>query len=385
MSVDEIREAVERTVPSYRGRTGDWDGVLVRARAREAPRRDWRRAAVLALAGVLALVLLWPGDDGDRVLERARAAVRGGPVVHLVLRSGSQEFYDLRRGELRQVPTERELWFDENRGLRQVERIQGRVLDDVLYETAGPEVAMQFLGLADVYREALAAGNADVGDRDEIDGRDVYWIEFRVRYPAVGIPTYDAEHRVAVDGETYEPVIWEADGAEYRILKWETLPSGQGDFTAGRTEDGAAGERWYGVARVGMRTPSEAREALPGAAWLGESFQDLTLHSIRELRYETGTTGPPFQSLPGLELCYGTGEPCALTISQTTEPHPMAGRGHGWRVTPPPGTLAFAESAGLGYVVRDGVYVTLQARSRDELIAAAKALRPISAGSGGGG
>jgi hypothetical protein len=167
MSVDEIRTAVERTVPSYRGRTGDWDGVLLRARSREtAHGRDWRRAAVLALAGVLALVLLWPGDDGDRILERARAAVRGGPVVHLVLRSGSQEFYDLRRDELRQVPIERELWFDENRGLRQVEQVQGRVLDDVLYETAGPEVGLQFLGLADVYREALAAGNADVCERE---------------------------------------------------------------------------------------------------------------------------------------------------------------------------------------------------------------------------
>jgi hypothetical protein len=332
--------------------------------------------AVLALAGVLAAVFLWPGNDGDRILERARAAVAGGPVVHLVLRSGSQEFYDLRRDEVRRVPIERELWFDDNRGLRQIERVQGRVLDDVLYESAGPEVGMQLLGLAEVYREALAAGDADVGDREEVEGRNVYWIEFRVRYPRIGIPAYDAVHRVAVDAETYEPVSWQADRAEYRIVRWETLPRGRGDFAAARTEDGTS-ERWAGITLVGTRTPSEARAVLPDAAWLGETFEDLSLRSIRELRYETGTTGPPFESLPGLELCYGAGSPCAITIAETTKPHPMAGRGHGWQVTPPPGTLAFTESEGIGYVFRDGLYITLVAQGRDQLIAAAKALRPI--------
>jgi hypothetical protein len=375
VSVDEIRLAVEQTVPSYRGRTGDWEGVLSRSRS-AAPGRDWRRAAALAVAGVLVAVLLWPGDDGDRILERARAAVAGGPVVHLVLRSGSQEFYDLRRDQPRQVPIERELWFDESRGLHEVERVQGRVLDDVLYESAGPEVGLQLLGLAEVYREALAAGDADVGDREEVEGRNVYWIEFRVRYPRIGIPAYDAVHRVAVDAETYEPVSWQADGAEYRILSWETLPRGQGDFAATRTEDGTS-ERWAGVALVGTRTPSEARVALPGAAWLGETLGELSLRSIRELRYETGTSGPPFESLPGLELCYGAAAPCAVTVMQTTKPHPMSGRGHGWKLTPPPGTLAFTESEGIGFVFRDGLYITLVAQGRDQLIAAAKALRPI--------
>jgi hypothetical protein len=33
---------------------------------------------------------------------------------------------------------------------------------------------------------------------------------------------------------------------------------------------------------------------------------------------------------------------------------------------------------GLGYVIRSGVYVALLARSRDELVAAAEALTPIT-------
>jgi hypothetical protein len=324
-------------------------------------------------------VLFWPGEDGERVLERARAAVQGGPVVHLVLRTGSHEFYDLRRRELRRVPVERELWFDESRGLHQVERIQGRVLDDVLYGAVGPEVALQLLGLAEAYGNAVASGDARVGAREVIEGREVRWITFQVRYPEVGIPTYDAEHRVAVDAETYLPVIWRVVGAEYRVERWETLPRGRGDFTARRTEDGVAGQPLYGLTRVGIRTPSEARAALPNAAWLGEGFQDAPLHSIREMRYETGpwTNGRPRRSLPGLELCYGLGAPCAVSVSQTTEPHPMSGRGHGWEVTPPSGTIAFAEGTNIGHLVRDGVYVTLQARSREELIAAAEALTAI--------
>ena len=41
------------------------------------------------------------------------------------------------------------------------------------------------------------------------------------------------------------------------------------------------------------------------------------------------------------------------------------------------GTIAFAEVSRLGYLIRDGVYVTLLARNRAELIAAAEALTPI--------
>jgi hypothetical protein len=386
MSVDELTEAIERATPSYAGRTGDWDGVLARARTdRSARSRDWTRTALLALAGVLALFLLWPGDDRDAILERARAALGRGPVVHLVLRSGSYEFYDLGSERLRRIPVERELWFDESRGLRQIERIEGRALDDVLYTAVGPEVAMQLRGLADVFREALSRGDADVADKETIDGREVHWIEFRVRYPEVGIPSYDEKQRVAVDAETYQPVIWRARGGDYDILRWETLPRGSGDFAARRTEDGVSGQLG-GVTRVGIRSPAEAQKAMPNALWLGGQFQDLALSSIREVRYETGpwTQGRPSASVPGLELCYGSAERCVLTLAQTSEPHPMAGRGHGWRVTPPPGTLGLAHGVPVGYLARDGVYVTLLARNEEEVIAAAQALKPISAGSDGG-
>ena len=78
-----------------------------------------------------------------------------------------------------------------------------------------------------------------------------------------------------------------------------------------------------------------------------------------------------------LELCYGSGERCAVSVTETTEPYPLAAGGHGWDVRPPPGLLALADEPGLGYVIRNGVYVMLLAPSRGELIAAAEALTPI--------
>ena len=380
MSVDEFRTAVERTVPSYAGRTGNWEGVVARSRLAGVPvRRRWWRLAAVALAGLLTLLFFWPRDDSNRILERARAAVQGGPVVHLMLRSGSLEFYDLRLHRLRRVPVERELWFDENRGLHQVERVQGRVVDDVLYTAVSPEVAMQFRGLADVYRRALKRDEAAVGSREELGDRQVYWITYRVRYPETGIASYDEKHHVAVDADSYEPIAWRVGGAEYRILSWATLPRGQGDFAARRSEGSGGATPLSGATRVGIRTPSEAREVLRNAVWLGERFKDTSLQSIREMRYETGpwVDGRAVRSSPGLERCYGSGAACPVTVVQTTEPNQMSGRGHGWHVVPPPGTLAFAEGVNAGYLVRDGVYVTLQARSREELVASAEGLTPI--------
>jgi hypothetical protein len=387
MSVDELEEMLNRVVPSYSGRNGDWHGVVAAARSHEAVRRNWALPALATLVAAAALVLFWPGGgEGDRVLERALAAIDGGPVVHLVLRSRSQEFYDLEARRLIRVPVENEIWFDPQRGLHDVERVDGRVVNDVLTPPGRPEVDRQFVGLATAYRQALRDKDATVGKRSSLDGRDVYWITFRVRYPDVGIPTYDSDHRVAVDAETFEPRAWQAEGfgrqaqgREGRILRWETLPGGRGDFTAATTDDNAAGSQpWFGITRVGNRSPDEARAVLGmPALWLGGEIEGRPLAFIRELRFESGLNSPPTESLPGLELCYGAGEPCEITLTEATKPHSMAGRGHSWEIVPPPGTLALSADGRTGWLVRDGVYVTLAARNRDELIAAAERLTVI--------
>jgi hypothetical protein len=65
-------------------------------------------------------------------------------------------------------------------------------------------------------------------------------------------------------------------------------------------------------------------------------------------------------------------------MTEAVEANSMAAGGKGWPLfPPPPGTLTFGDSPGLGYVLRDGVWVTIQAPGRDQLIAAAEALTPI--------
>lgn len=187
------------------------------------------------------------------------------------------------------------------------------------------------------------------------------------------------EHEVAVDAETFEPRFVRVDnGPVGTVLSFETLSSGEGDFTlAGPAKAGWGTSSWSGTSRVGLRSPAEARAALQNALWLGERFGDLTLASILEVSWPTAKLGPSGEPVRALELCYGSGERCAVALTQATEPHPMAAGGHGWGVKPPPGMLAFADVPGLGYVIRNGVYVTLRGRSRGELIAAAEALTPI--------
>jgi hypothetical protein len=50
------------------------------------------------------------------------------------------------------------------------------------------------------------------------------------------------------------------------------------------------------------------------------------------------------------------------------------------------GADAVHDAGGQGFLVRDGLYITIRATSRTEVLAAAKALYPmLSAGSGAGG
>ena len=381
MPLDVVQAALDRTVPTYAGRTGDWPGIVEAARRTSTPtsRRRWVAPALAACAVVAAIALFWPSGESERVLERALAATDDGPVIHFAYRSGTYEFYDLERRESRRAPSVHEVWFDPSRGLHLVARVDGKVIEDLLLPPGRTEVDRQFVGLAAAYRSALRGGTATVGERSTVGGRAVYWVSFHVSYPDVGIPAYAAEHAVAVDATTYEPVAWRIEDAERPILSWETLPAGAGDFTAKRRVD-EANERWFGTSLVGTRTPEQARDALPvRAVWLGAAFAGLPLASIREVRYESGggaQPGEPTDSVPGLEFCYG-GEPCDVLISEATEPHPMAGRGHGWSFTPPAGSLALVGDGLRAYLVHDGLYVTLEAETQEQLLEAAKALAPM--------
>lgn len=373
MAVDEVRMALERTVPDFRDRSGDWAGVLERARERKHRRwARWPAVAAAAVAAAAALVLFWPAAGGDEnVLARARAAVGDGPVTHVVVRVASVEVYDLERHEYRSVPDTWEEWFDPGRGFHRVQRVGSRVYQE--YRGRRPvtssEGAEEFAGIATAYRHALATDKASLGAEETVQGRRVYWIR---------VATVLKEYEVAVDAETFEPRFLRVEGGPIVSLQFETLGAGEGDFTVSprRSESSS----WSGTSRPGPLSPEAAGEALENALWLGERFGKVPLSSIREaeIRWSTTKLDPLGESARALELCYGSGERCAVSLTETTEPYPMAAGRHGWDVRPPPGLLALADEPGLGYVIRDGVYVTVLARSRGELIAAAEALTPIT-------
>jgi len=193
-AVDEVREALERTVPDYRDRSGDWESVLAQARAGERERRRWSRWPVVAVASVgtaIALALFWPaGGGGDSIIDRARAAVEGGPVIHAVLRQAPVEVYDLERDEYGSVPAVQEEWFNSDRGqLRTVWRVGSQVVGHIVgpsrpASASGAE--QKFAGVATAYIRALDADKASLGPEETVEGQRVYWIRFRVEYSKSG-------------------------------------------------------------------------------------------------------------------------------------------------------------------------------------------------------
>lgn len=413
--LDEVREALDQEFSSYGGRSGDWEDVLVRSMASEPEPRKRRSPLIALAAAVVALAasaLLWPGGDGsDRILERARAVVMAGPVIHLVFASEDAPMteVDLESGTRRRLQGRHEQWFDPERGVHDLHTIDGRVYRDVLYPTgSSPELEREFLEFASAYRDALESGRASVGGKAVLNGRDVYWIRFHSRYPSIGI-TYDADHEVAVDAETFEPRLWrstrENEGlgiprttTELQIEFWETLPAGRGDFTAAMDASDLPDDRFQqGLAIVGRpRTLTEARSVLSRPPlWLGGEFHGLALTEIDELVLENLQEGSVVEKIPALSLCYvdGRGDVgCArgarhvVAITETNVPHTW----FGWEqaVVPAEGTLLILHERQefvRGFVHELDAFVTIAATDEELLVAAARALRPMTAASGGSG
>lgn len=188
-AVDEVREALERTVPDFSSRSGDWAGVLAEAGASEVSRPRWLMwpavgAAAVAIAA--ALVLFWPGGRGSgSILDRALAAVGTDPIIHVGIEAPPVDVYDLGRDEYGSVPVVVEQWFLPEKGIHEVRTVGSQVVGDMVlpYKPADfPEGQEQYAGVATAYRRALAADEASLGPEETVDGRRVHWIRFSVSW-----------------------------------------------------------------------------------------------------------------------------------------------------------------------------------------------------------
>jgi hypothetical protein len=293
-----VADTLDRLVPN-RDSSGAWADVLCDA----APARRRSPFAVAAvpvavLLAVAAAALLWPfGGQQQGILDRALAAVGDGPIIHVVLR-GEWEgtVIDLKTEARQRVYGERELWYDPQRGVRQIVRFGGAVQQDTFSPTAElgrpePKV-MQLLG--EDYRDALASGRVrDLGP-GEAYGELVYWL----RVDQESLPDGDGKlqewaHDVGVSQKTFEPVATRetvdgkpGPGTGERILELEALDRGDADLTPSGPQglDGTAFSE--GREAIDLGTAAEALGRTP--LWLGRTQSGLPLAQVLRKDVKTG-------------------------------------------------------------------------------------------------
>ena len=447
-----VAELLTSLVPPYHGRE-EWEAVLASAGIAPAAagRRRRRRSGIRLLivaavvVGTVAAVLLAPSRGaGDTVVERALGAIGGAPVLHAVVEREQDNgtLVHLEGGAEREWRTvmRTEVWYDGARKLqRTVTSRAGVVVDEELQSPAGwfsregrvftcawiaghpveatrhrvscnlsgengttprpipedpptPDPALTtFLS---GYRTALADGSVRETGRGSVDGVAVLWLELRLPGGTI--------EQVALDADTYRPVLVEQPRDRYRVREIESVAAAAADFSRPKVlpvrERPAVGE----VAAEREITPRAASTALGRtAAWAGRALNGLPL---THLRLQTLTTGygidsgvAPIRST-GLELLYG--EPVAGTgdgvvIHEAPRPEFAYGLGDRFRPLPPEGWLALnaipeVEPAGggepstsgsmiwNGMLRKAGLYITLTASTRELLLAAARALHPIA-------
>jgi hypothetical protein len=127
--------------------------------------------------------------------------------------------------------------------------------------------------------------------------------------------------------------------------------------------------------------------------WLGSQFGDLRLAAIFELSAERGK-GRSVERTPALELCYGP----RLNDSSCEAPYPSVGKRYvqvtqtdlphqwfGWDQTiePVEGTIivnGLERLVAQGFARKGGIYLVINASDEELLVAAARALKPITSG-----
>lgn len=347
-----------------------------------------------AAAAVAAAVLFWPGGDQTSILDRARAALAGGPVLHLVLQDeAAGELVELSSGAATTVHAEREIWYDPQRGMRERSTFGGAVQSDVVRtpdKLATHEDAF-LRGFVTSYRSALQDGTARVVAETTLDGTPVTWLQI----DAKSLPDV-ADHRdlvwaqeVAVARDSGLPVYLREtrDGEPgpntgAAVRSFETLPAGAVDLTP-RPEPTPIGVR---IGTDGTINTREADALLGGHAFsLGDEFAGLALALIQQTSYAAGyekATGSWQRQTTGARFFYGSTADGVreykapyLSLSETRELFPgveFGPRGY----VPPRGTLLL-QSGRRGILQLDGTYIAIEGPAKETVIAAARALRQV--------
>ena len=352
-------------------------------------RRHTPRVAGVATiaAGIAAVVLLWPGGNGNGgILDRAAAALGDNAVLHLVGEGQTGEtLVNLKTGERKPQTMRVELWsdrkFDRVHFIVRAHGVATDVLlpDDLQHGIRAGDVDPAFGGFWTGYRKALDDGDATVESSGTIDGHDVYWLRFK------SVRKGEPGSEVAIDRKTYKPVVLRTFTSptahnDTHILVAETVPFDGADFKrVGQSMFGAAGSSSSGGGSAAA--PTQSAHPVVRAPWLtpGDEVAGLKLASVGSL--STTTNG---RTLQGVELRYGGRGygPKSLTVDELSKPDDPAA----WKSIPS-GWIDIEKGQGsdstqtfdtwTGKVVKDGVYATIDtAAGEDAVLEAARALAP---------
>jgi hypothetical protein len=406
-------------------------------------------ATGIAALAALFVAAPWQGSERVGILDKALAAVGDGQVVHVVFRGDwGGTLVDLKTGERKPLYGENEIWYDERRNLaHEISRFGDAVESEEIYSPEKP--ASELTALTREYRQALQNGTAHVTGKDTFDGTPVYWVTIRrLMLPDVADHRdHEFAEEVAISAETYKPVAMRAlrDRQTFdtqRVVLLETVDVSQADFTRDpeASLDGRA--MMQGSHPISIERAADVLGRTP--LWLGPSYAGLPLAQTQQAVSRSGSvptkrliTGSradqirdclrdrPRRSCPrpmgaieqrggkiyelgqstfgplhtGLTFFYGTvgDEPSTfkkelvplwnerhVVVTQTTDSDLRAIGSRPIHYLPPEGSIVVAAGQ-TGHLVRDGLYVTILASSDDQILEAARALRPMPNAESGAG
>lgn len=346
-------------------------------------------AVAVAVAAAVAIALVAPLQErGPSFVDRALAAVGGGPVVHAVVEYSWDHdvVVEIATGEERQRIHRTEYWYDEARQTLRTRLLTDGVQLTEIVETPqgtwadvgdlGPgdaaELDPALAGFVNGYRDALSDGSAEVVGDSTVDGRAAKLIQFR---PDAG----GGVQEVAVDAETYRPLRFQhtypPDGRrspEWRVVSIESLPRDPSIFAPPELSPPRPAQ---GTALEADTIGLEKVESTLGTKPLG---LDRAVERVELQRVRAGLTdGSKIEGVV-IRIEYADG----LRVSQAVDPAGLYALGidDGGDPTAPDGSMSVYSDRRphwQGELVVGKVGVVVDAPTRELLLEAARELRPL--------
>ncbi len=350
--------------------------------------------AVVALIAVLAAVL--PGRLGQTrmtLVDQAIAAIGSGRMIHVVLDDGlTTQRVDLRTGTTTLLRSGTEVWSDPKLGTLWISTLDGKPTQKIVAPPSrNAEAFTWWRPYVSGYRNQLRAGDFHLVGTGQIGGHTVDWIASKPFSMVDGKTGVFSEvvTEIAISRTTYKPLYFRQRingvldrSSGVRVTTAETLPPRPALF-AHRTIPFGPGLRVSSGPGTGIPTTlRDARAAMnPDPVVPSSAIAGLHRTWVGLPDY----LAPPYNSyrdqIGGVQLYYGlldsTGHPTykGSFISITEFPHRNA-------VVTFNGTSLFRNDVAIVSAHTDtiattkthGVYVIIEAGSRAEALAAARAL-----------